>query len=53
MLETYNPSMGLSLSLVFQLQTDEERVENPSSFKHLVHSITVGAGQTEAKVQST
>ena len=48
-LETNNPSMDLSLCLVCQLQTDEELVENPSSYEHLVHSISLRASYREAK----
>ena len=41
--------MDLSLCLVCQLQTDEELVENPSSYEHLVHSISIRASYREAK----
>ena len=41
--------MDLSLCLVCQLQTDEELVENPSSYEHLIHSISLRASYREAK----
>lgn len=48
-LEANNPSMDLSRCIVCQLQTDEELVENPSSYEHFVHSISVRASYREAK----
>ena len=48
-LEANNPYMDLSRCIVCQLQTDEELVENPSSYEHFVHSISVRASYREAK----
>ena len=41
--------MDWSRCLVCQLQTDEEVVENPSSYEHFVHLISVRASYRDAR----